>query len=121
MLTAAVTRVRQPLAQLKLQYGGSKGKNYTEDEDRFLLVQLERLGYSTEDVYDRIRAEIKRCALFRFDWFLRSRTSVELARRCATLVSLLQRDASLNPAGSDEDEEDEGSQQGKTKKQKITV
>ncbi|KAI9328766.1 SNF2 family N-terminal domain-containing protein [Zopfochytrium polystomum] len=83
---------RLPLQQLKFNYGASKGKNFTEEEDRFLLVALERHGYGTEDVYEKIREDIKRSSLFRFDWFLKSRTAVELSRRCSTLISLLQKE-----------------------------
>jgi len=36
-LTAKVSQHRLPLQQLKISYSQSKGKNYTEDEDRFLV------------------------------------------------------------------------------------
>ena len=32
-----MTRYRSPFQQLKIQYGTNKGKNYVEDEDRFLV------------------------------------------------------------------------------------
>lgn len=31
---------------------------------------------------------------FRFDWFLKSRTALELQRRCNTLISLIERENS---------------------------
>ncbi|CEG82211.1 Putative Adenosinetriphosphatase [Rhizopus microsporus] len=55
---------------------------------------LEKYGYGTENVYDHIRREIKQSPLFRFDWFLKSRTSQEIARRCNTLISLIQKENS---------------------------
>lgn len=92
-LTEKVTRHRVPLQQLKIHYTQpTKGKNYTEEEDRFLIVMLEKYGYGTENVYDKIRREIKQSPLFRFDWFLKSRTSQEIARRCNTLISLIQKE-----------------------------
>lgn len=54
-----------------------------------MIVTLERLGYGTDDVYDRIRDEIRKSPMFRFDWFLKSRTTLELSRRCAYLIKCL--------------------------------
>eukprot|EP00842_Homolaphlyctis_polyrhiza_P006653 jgi/Hompol1/698/HPOL_004308-RA len=88
ILTNKVSKYQLPLQQLKILYGQNKGKNYTEEEDRFLLVTLERLGYGTEDVYEKIRHEIRRSPMFRFDWFLKSRTTLEINRRCNTVVML---------------------------------
>ncbi|KAK9722597.1 chromatin remodeling complex Adenosinetriphosphatase [Basidiobolus ranarum] len=91
-LTAKISQYRLPLQQLKLTHTQNKGKNYTEEEDRFLLVMLESFGYGSEDVYENIRNEIRRSPLFRFDWFFKSRTTTELARRCNTLIGLIQKE-----------------------------
>jgi hypothetical protein len=92
-LAAKIGRHRLPLQQMKIHYTQpTKGKNYTEEEDRFLIVMLEKYGYGTENVYDKIRQEIKGSPLFRFDWFLKSRTSQEISRRCNTLISLIQKE-----------------------------
>ncbi|KAI9306125.1 SNF2 family N-terminal domain-containing protein [Cunninghamella echinulata] len=92
-LTEKIAPLRIPLQQLKIQYTQpTKGKNYTEEEDRFLLVMLEHYGYGSENVYDNIRQDIKNSPLFRFDWFMKSRTSQEIARRCNTLVGLIQKE-----------------------------
>lgn len=99
-MTAKVSRHRLPLQQLKLTYNQNKGRNYTEEEDRFLLVTLEKLGYGSEDVYERIRQEIKHSPMFRFDWFIKSRTALEINRRCNTLVSIVTKEA------GDEEKED---------------
>lgn len=32
-----MSRYRSPFHQLRIQYGTNKGKNYTEEEDRFLV------------------------------------------------------------------------------------
>lgn len=37
-------------------------------------------------VYDRASPQ------FRFDWFLKSRTALELQRRCNTLITLIERE-----------------------------
>ncbi|KAI9203985.1 SNF2 family N-terminal domain-containing protein [Polychytrium aggregatum] len=113
MLTARIGKLRLPLQQLKIVYGTSKGKNYTEEEDRFLLVALEKLGYGSEEVYEKIREEIKRSTLFRFDWFLKSRTAVEIGRRCTSLISLMMKE-------SDHNDDKEDGQDEPPKKRKYT-
>ncbi|KAJ2777432.1 chromatin remodeling complex Adenosinetriphosphatase [Coemansia javaensis] len=88
---------QDPLRHFGIPYGSggstAKGRVYTEDEDRFLLVQLARIGIASEDVYDRIRQEVRLSPLFRFDWFIKSRNAHEIQRRCQTLVGLLQKEA----------------------------
>lgn len=58
-----------------------------------MLVSLEKYGYNTDGVYELIRRDIRAHPLFRFDWFIKSRTSAELSRRCQTLINLLMKDA----------------------------
>jgi SWI/SNF-related matrix-associated actin-dependent regulator of chromatin subfamily A member 5 len=91
-LSEKVSRYRYPLHQLKINYGPNKVRNWTEEEDRFLLVMLERFGFGSDDTYERIRQEIRTCDEFRFNWFLKSRTSAEIARRCQTLVSYVEKE-----------------------------
>ncbi|KAJ1648305.1 chromatin remodeling complex Adenosinetriphosphatase, partial [Dispira simplex] len=80
-----------PLQELKFPYKPSKGKFYTEDEDRFILVTVAQLGYLQEDVYERLHTEVRKSPLFKFDWFFKSRTPAELQRRCNTLIMMLQK------------------------------
>lgn len=35
-----MARYKSPFHQLRIQYGTNKGKNYTEEEDRFLVNNL---------------------------------------------------------------------------------
>jgi SWI/SNF-related matrix-associated actin-dependent regulator of chromatin subfamily A member 5 len=91
-LTFKVKEHKLPLEQLRIVYGPSRGKQWTEEEDRFLLVQLERLGYGTEDVYEKIRREIRKSDRFRFDWFFKSRSTAEIQRRCNTLIQLIEKE-----------------------------
>lgn len=37
MLTEKISQYRHPLQELEIQYPANKGKNFTEDEDRFLV------------------------------------------------------------------------------------
>jgi SWI/SNF-related matrix-associated actin-dependent regulator of chromatin subfamily A member 5 len=91
-LDAKMARYKAPFFQLKIQYGTNKGKNYTEEEDRFLLCFLHKLGFDKENVYDELRYAIRQAPQFRFDWFIKSRTSLELQRRCNTLITLIERE-----------------------------
>lgn len=54
-----MTRYRAPFHQLRISYGANKGKNYTEEEDRFLVCMLHKLGFDKENVYDELRASIR--------------------------------------------------------------
>lgn len=87
-----MSRYRAPLHQLRISYGNNKGKNYTEEEDRFLVCILHKLGFDKENVYEELRSAVRHAPQFRFDWFLKSRTALELQRRCNTLITLIERE-----------------------------
>ncbi|XP_052277512.1 LOW QUALITY PROTEIN: SWI/SNF-related matrix-associated actin-dependent regulator of chromatin subfamily A member 5-like [Dreissena polymorpha] len=91
-LDAKMIRYKAPFHQLRIQYGTNKGKNYTEEEDRFLICMLHKLGFDKENVYDELRTAIRQAPQFRFDWFIKSRTAMELQRRCNTLITLIERE-----------------------------
>lgn len=90
-LRKKMSMYRVPLQQLKINYSVSttNKKVYSEEEDRFLLVQLDKHGLDKEGIYDIIRDEIRDSPLFRFDWFFLSRTADELKRRCTTLLTTI--------------------------------
>lgn len=87
-----MARYRAPFHQLRISYGNNKGKNYTEEEDRFLVCVLHKLGFDKENVYEELRSAVRYAPQFRFDWFLKSRTALELQRRCNTLITLIERE-----------------------------
>ncbi|CAG8765940.1 4191_t:CDS:10, partial [Gigaspora margarita] len=92
LLRAKVAQYRTPGHQLQVS-NQAKGKTlFSEEEDRYLLIALAKYGYGTEDVYEKIRNEIESAEVFRFNWFIKSRTSGEIARRCTTLINLLQKE-----------------------------
>lgn len=120
MLKKKLGQYRVPLQQLKINYSVSttNKKVYTEEEDRFLLVLLDRYGVDTEGIFEKIRDEIRESPLFRFDWFFLSRTPVEISRRCTTLLTTVARefeDASVKHTNgrskreADDEENDEDS------------
>ena len=89
LLRKKMGQYRVPLQQLKINYSVSttNKKVYTEEEDRFLLVLLDRYGIDSEGLYEKMRDDIRESPLFRFDWFFLSRTPIELSRRCNTLIT----------------------------------
>lgn len=91
-LDAKMARYRAPFHQLRIAYGTNKGKNYIEEEDRFLVCMLHKLGFDKENVYEELRAAVRCAPQFRFDWFIKSRTAMELQRRCNTLITLIERE-----------------------------
>ena len=117
MLKRKMDMYRVPLQQLRLNYSVSttNKKVYTEEEDRFLLVMLDRYGIDVEGIYEKIRDEIRESPLFRFDWFFLSRTPIEIGRRCTTLLTTVAREFEAGDGKAnghkgrarDEDEEDE--------------
>ncbi|KAH8175731.1 SLIDE domain-containing protein [Sarocladium implicatum] len=91
LLRKKMQQYRVPLQQLKVNYSVSttNKKVYTEEEDRFLLVLLDRYGIDSEGLYEKMRDDIRESPLFRFDWFFLSRTPIELSRRCTTLLTTI--------------------------------
>lgn len=53
---------------------------------------LHKLGFDKENVYEELRASVRNAPQFRFDWFIKSRTAMELQRRCNTLITLIERE-----------------------------
>lgn len=86
-----------------IPYFNGKGKEYIEDEDAYLLHALDRLGYGPESVFDQIHMDILREPLFRFNWFFKTRTPLELSRRAHKLIGYLEKEdekEELKPAAS---------------------
>lgn len=53
------------------------------------MCMVHKLGYGN---WDELKAAFRTSPLFRFDWFVKSRTTQELARRCDTLIRLVERE-----------------------------
>ncbi|KAA3485312.1 ISWI chromatin-remodeling complex ATPase CHR11-like [Gossypium australe] len=82
-------RYKNPWLELKIQYGQNKGKLYNEECDRFMICMVHKLGYGN---WEELKAAFRASPLFRFDWFVKSRTTQELARRCDTLIRLIEKE-----------------------------
>ncbi|EKM84445.1 hypothetical protein AGABI1DRAFT_97308 [Agaricus bisporus var. burnettii JB137-S8] len=113
LLGKKINSVQYPMQELELNYPTTKGKVYSEEEDRYLLCRLFHYGMQTEDVYERIKKDITEFPVFRFDWFFKSRTPQELQRRCNTLLTMIEKEAEL------EAQEEAAKKQPKGKKRGI--
>ena len=66
-----------------------KGRGFSLHEDRFLLYWCRLLGYGE---WPKLRAQIRRDAEFRFDYFLKSRSCAEINRRVDALLRSMQKE-----------------------------
>ncbi|KAI0931115.1 hypothetical protein AcW1_001399 [Taiwanofungus camphoratus] len=110
LLAKKIASVRYPMQELELNYPTTKGKVYSEEEDRYLLCRLNHYGMRAEDVYERIKKDITEFPVFRFDWFFKSRSPQELQRRCNTLLGMIEKEAETKQA---EEVKTKGSMKGK--------
>jgi len=68
LLQKKINSVRYPMQELELNYPTTKGKVYSEEEDRYLLCRLFYYGMQADDVYELIKRNISEFPVFRFDW-----------------------------------------------------
>ncbi|QRV80676.1 chromatin remodeling complex subunit [Ceratobasidium sp. AG-Ba] len=105
LLRRKVAAYNFPMQELHLNYNQTKGKIYSEEEDRYLLCRLNHYGLGAEDVYERIKKDILEFPVFRFDWFIKSRTPQEISRRCTTLLGMIAKEYGVdNGAAPDDDD-----------------
>lgn len=82
-----------PMQQLQIDVPQSQGKRtFSEQEDRFLMMQLYTYGLDAPNLYEQVREAIRESPLFRFDWFFLSRTPLELQRRGQKLIASVRRE-----------------------------
>lgn len=98
-LRRKMAQYKYPLQELTLKHPptATNKRTFSDEEDRFLLVQLYRYGVDRPDVYERIREVIRDLPLFRLDFFFQSRNASELSRRCSTLLACVLRE--IHPLG----------------------
>lgn len=102
LLRDTVAKYKYPLQQLSITHPlSSRPRAYSDEEDRFLVCALARHGVGSDDVYEKIKKEILEWPMFRFDWFIKSRTPIEIGRRCSTLISLVQKEHAPEQAATD--------------------
>ena len=56
-----------------------------------MLFRSQKTGFMSPD-QPHFRASVRNAPQFRFDWFIKSRTGMELQRRCNTLIMLIEKE-----------------------------
>ena len=106
-LPSAVELIRSSWPKMKIQYApGTRNRAYQEEEDAFLIAMMYRHGYGA---CERIRMEIRRAWQFRFDWYFKSRSALEIQKRCDMLVKIVEREVE---EWRKKEKEEEGQQNG---------
>eukprot|EP00967_Tisochrysis_lutea_P064283 scaffold83210_cov27-Tisochrysis_lutea.AAC.1 len=90
-LSKKVASFKNPWVTLRIDYGhgAGRGRQYSEENDRFLVCMTNQIGY---DRWDELREEVRASWLFRFDWWFRTRTALELQRRVEFLSKLVEKE-----------------------------
>ena len=93
LLAAKMELLEDPIEELRIQYPPNNSKRvYSKAEDRFLLCCVHKYGLFSENLLEKIKEEIAACDLFRFDWYILSRTPQEIGRRINTLLLAISRE-----------------------------
>lgn len=93
VLIAKIEEADDPLEELRIQYPPNNSKKiYSKLEDRFILYCVYKHGIFAEKLGELIKEEILQSDLFKFDFYMSSRTPQELSRRVNTLMLALARD-----------------------------
>lgn len=88
-LAIKVGRYKDPWKELDLVYSGSRSKTFIDDEDRWLVCMTNQLGYGRFEI---LKAEVRKAWQFRFNWWIKSRTPIELKRRIDSLIKLIEKE-----------------------------
>lgn len=88
-LRLKVGRYHDPWKDLDLIYGSNRSKTFIDEEDRWLVCMTNKLGYGR---WEDIKLEVRKAWQFRFNWWLKSRTPVELKRRVDVLIRLIEKE-----------------------------
>jgi len=84
-----VDRYEDAMRDMDIPYAGNKGRQFVEEEDRWLICSVAKMGYGR---WDELKAEARRAPDFKFNWFIKSRTPVELKRRFDILVRVIEKE-----------------------------
>ncbi|KAI3406187.2 ISW2 [Candida oxycetoniae] len=94
LLASKIENLQDPMEDLVIVYPPNNSKRvYSKQEDKFLLNCVYKFGIFDEKLNYRIKQEIEDSDLFKFDWFIQSRTPQELGRRINTLLLAISREA----------------------------
>lgn len=93
ILASKIEEAEDPLEELKIQYPPNNSKRiYSKLEDRFILFCVNKHGIFSDKLGEKIKEEIQNSDLFKFDFYMLSRTPQEISRRVNTLMLALARE-----------------------------
>ncbi|CAL9738445.1 ISWI chromatin-remodeling complex ATPase Isw1p [Monosporozyma servazzii] len=97
ILRLKISDYKNPFFDLKLNHPPSSNNKriFSKEEDRFILITLNKYGLDREDINELIRDEIRDCPLFELNFFFQSRTLLEIGRRVYTLMQCLEKEFEL--------------------------
>jgi SWI/SNF-related matrix-associated actin-dependent regulator of chromatin subfamily A member 5 len=88
-LHVKVGRYRDPWRELDVVYTGNRSKTFIDEEDRWLVCMTNKLGYGR---FEHLKAEVRKAWQFRFNWWIKSRTPIELKRRVDALIRMIEKE-----------------------------
>jgi SWI/SNF-related matrix-associated actin-dependent regulator of chromatin subfamily A member 5 len=71
LLEDRVKKTTDPELSLKIPSSVAQKRGFVDENDRFLIVQLHRLGYGSDQTYKDIQLEIRKAPKFRFDYYFK--------------------------------------------------
>lgn len=84
-----IDRYEDPWKELDVVYANNRSKTFIDEEDRWLVCMTNKLGYGR---WEDIKLEVRKAWQFRFNWWFKSRTPVELKRRVDVLIRLIEKE-----------------------------
>lgn len=84
-----IDRYDDPWKELDLLYANNRSKTFIDEEDRWLICMTNKIGYGR---WEDIKLEVRKAWQFRFNWWFKSRTPVELKRRVDVLIRLIEKE-----------------------------
>ena len=94
-LRTKVAMYAAPFYEMKINYSHSKmalNKCWNDDEDRFMVCLLDKLDIDKDTVFEEIKKHLRTAPQFRFDWFIKSRSTAEIMKRCQYLLNLIEKE-----------------------------
>lgn len=82
-------RYSNPWKELEVAYGNNRSKTFIDVEDRWLICMTSKLGYGR---WEDLKLEVRKTFQFRFNWWIKSRTPLELKRRVDVLIRLVEKE-----------------------------
>ncbi|KAL9645087.1 hypothetical protein ABK040_004578 [Willaertia magna] len=89
MLRYKTQKYLNPWIEMKFNYGQNQVREFTNEEDCFICCMTAKLGYG---FWEEVRTHIRNAWEFRFDWFIKTRTAIEIQKRCDTLIKLIEKE-----------------------------